>query len=215
MRRLGPFVCLGLLGGTYGCQRSQDETAQDQARLSVTSAQQAAAAELGEKERQLAEREAVLRRDEEQRINDREAALAQREAALALKEQQAEHDQATRQATKDAAPRPTTVTVQLQIAMTRPDGKSWDIGGGAPDPEITLLASNGMTATQRFSDALTPSASFKVTLTSGDRVTIKAVDKDTLNASDPIGSFTVTYKGRATTQSGEMGAAKLTMSFSN
>jgi len=96
--------------------------------------------------------------------------------------------------------------------MTKPDGHAWDVGGGAPNPEITLQAPSGASLVERSTDTLTPTVRFKVKLKKGDSVAITASDKDAV-ASDPIGSLTVLYSGHNTTQSGALGAAQATVVF--
>ncbi len=90
------------------------------------------------------------------------------------------------------------VTVQSYDFETRkPDGKSWDFGGGAPDPTIWLRAGNGTKLTIvpmqkdsfRSNPMLKAPAAVEVTATSP--LVIGATDVDEVS-DDPMGEATVT-----------------------
>lgn len=220
MRNLCVFVESGLLLGVMTAVLAVGCQARPESDGDAGAAASSKAVELFAKEQELAARERALNQAEKEGLAQKEQDLANREAEL---DRKAREEQLGAKAAQPASPpstsdeaaatRVTTITVQLRINMTKPDGHAWDVGGGAPDPEVTLRPSNGAPMAKRFSDTLTPVASFKVQLKKGDQVTIEATDKDAL-ASDPIGSLTVTYPGRKSTQSGELGAAKAVVVFS-
>jgi len=90
------------------------------------------------------------------------------------------------------------VTVQsYEFETAKPDGKSWDFGGGAPDPTIWLRAGNGTKLTIvpmqkdsfRANPMLRAPAAVEVTATSPLVIGVTDVDELT---DDPMGEATVT-----------------------
>lgn len=199
-----------------GCQSAQEPGREGEG-AAVAASSQVMAEQLAAKERELAAREQALRDSETQRLAQKELELGKREAELNRAAQEASVESKP----IGSAPPPSgdaggsedvSVTVQLRVNLTKPDGQAWDVGGGAPDPEITLQGSSGAPLVKRFTDTVAPTVSAKVKLKKGDRVTVTATDKDAL-ASDPIGSLTVVYPGKNSTQSGALGAAQATIIF--
>ena len=106
------------------------------------------------------------------------------------------------------------VTVSLTVDMTKPGGAQWDAAGDAPDPVISLsVPRTGFSSRgPKTPNSLVSTSSFEVDLQAGDSVTVAAVDSD-VAADDPIGNFSAAYAGRATSVSGRMGAAAVSVSF--
>jgi len=208
---VGLALALMLSGGCQSSQEAENE------RGPVAGSSQVMADQLAAKERELVAREQAVRDAETQRLAQKELELLKREAEIKRAVQEVPQgskpiDSASPRVDEVGDSEDISVTVQLKINMTKPDRQAWDVGGGAPDPEITLQASSGAPLVKRFTDTLAPSISAKLKLKKGDHVTITAVDKDAL-ASDPIGSLRVVYSGKDSTQSGALGAAQATIVF--
>ncbi len=90
------------------------------------------------------------------------------------------------------------VTVMsFEFETHKPDGKSWDFGGGAPDPEIWIRASSGtkLVIVKKMQDTFKASPMLRapaaVEVSASSPIVIGATDID-VGSDDPMGEATVT-----------------------
>jgi hypothetical protein len=86
--------------------------------------------------------------------------------------------------------------VSFEFHTTRPDGKSWDIAGGAPDPEISLVTPRGSRLLVSLKDAFSGQPNVRtdpVEVSATMPLRLRAVDKD-IEFDDPMGEATLTLE---------------------
>ncbi len=173
-----------------------------------------------ELEGKVADLEAQQRATKENDLAARERALAEKEAALTANAEESPEEKgatpgprAKEKGKTTSKPAKVSVAISVAIGLTKPNGKSWDVGGGAPDPLVSArISSSGKTVSRSFRDSLNPSTSFSAELAPSDSISITVVDSD-MSANDPIGSFTASYSGSPTTRKGKNGAATFSVTF--
>jgi len=81
----------------------------------------------------------------------------------------------------------TISSLALQVPTTKPDGTSWDVGGGAPDLYVVVLTdgvSVGMTGIVQDQFSATYPNTFQVTLASTTTLDVHAFDSDVTSDDD-------------------------------
>jgi len=156
----------------------------------------------------------------EQELKEREAKLKEQQGAANQPAAQAPAAEPVSQPAQPTAPQPAapsgprdvTVSVSVAVDITKPGGAPWDVAGDAADPLISAQSSSGQSGSASFKDQQNVTATFKMKLSSGDSVTVTAVDKD-VAANDPIGTFSAKYSGPGSTGKGRNGAGSFTITF--
>ncbi len=152
-----------------------------------------------------------------------EAALAEKERNLAQRERKLEEERA-RNASKPPSPAPRAapkggavrIDVSVKFDETKLDGNAWDGGSDKrPDPALAgRVASTGKTLHSRQSNnTFEHQASFEAQLAASDTVSFTAYDMDFFSKSDPGGTFSARFDGRAATRTGRNGAVTFTVAF--